>query len=226
MGGIYFIFIFFFLSLSLLILPPKQIYPAVRVLFRIQLLLMGVTIETFGLENVNPLKSYLFMGNHQSMFDLFAIPAAIPVHAVGLEAAYHFSLPFWGYLIRKWGNIPVYRKDLARSIISLKTAGSIIASGTSIVVLPEGHRTLTGKMGAFKKGPFHLALEAGADILPFFINGLFEYKSKKGWKLNPTTATIRFGTPIPYISFMNDNVETVKKRVRCAMDQLEADSKQ
>jgi 1-acyl-sn-glycerol-3-phosphate acyltransferase len=223
-GGLYFVLIFFVLSVALLLFPPRRIYPSVQFIFRIQLFLMGVTIEVSGLETYNHSRPHLFMGNHQSMFDLFAIPVGIPVHVVGLEAAYHFSLPLWGYLIRKWGNIPVYRNDLARSITSLETARRVMASGTSMVVLPEGHRTLSGKMGEFKKGPFHLALDAGADIIPFFINGLFEFKSKNSWKLNPTRVTLKFGTPIPYESFKNNSLDTVKKRIRCAMEQLEEES--
>jgi len=66
---------------------------------------MGVNVRILGLENVDQKHSYIVMGNHESLFDIFALPAALPMHLVCVEAAYHFSLPLWGYLTRKWGNL-------------------------------------------------------------------------------------------------------------------------
>ena len=153
------------------------------------------------------------MGNHQSLFDIFAIPAAVPMHFVAVEAASHFSFPIWGWLTRKWGNIPMPRKDLPKAIESIKKARKVIVSGTSIGILPEGTRTLTGEIGEFKKGPFHLALAAQADILPFALCGLFEYNNKLSWTLNPATVYVKFGRPIPYGSFKDSSVEELKDTV-------------
>ena len=133
---------------------------------------MGLRLSVNGKEYINKNQPYLIMGNHQSLFDVFVIPAAIPICFVGIEAAYHFSFPVWGYLIRKWGCIPIERENLEKAILSLDQARKTLADGMSIGVLPEGHRTRTGEMGPFKKGPFYLAKEAGADILPFGIHGL------------------------------------------------------
>jgi 1-acyl-sn-glycerol-3-phosphate acyltransferase len=155
----------------MILFSTKKIYPAVRILARMQLLIMGVNVRILGLENIDQKHSYIVMGNHESLFDIFALPAAVPMYWVGVEAASHFSLPFWGYLTRKWGNIPIQRKDKAEAIKALEKAKQVIKSGTSILILPEGHRTLTGKIAMFKKGPFHLAKEAKADILPFAFIG-------------------------------------------------------
>jgi 1-acyl-sn-glycerol-3-phosphate acyltransferase len=96
------------------------------------------------------------MGNHQSLFDLFVIPAAIPLTYVAVEAAYHFSIPLWGSLVTRWGCIPIHRRNLEKAKESLETAQQQLAAGPSIIILSEGHRTLTGRLGPFKKGPFHL----------------------------------------------------------------------
>jgi 1-acyl-sn-glycerol-3-phosphate acyltransferase len=213
-GGICFSGIFLIVALALLFFSPRTIYPAVHILARLQLFVMGLRLKIDGYQNFDPRHSYLIMGNHESLFDLLAIPAAIPMHVVAIEAAYHFSLPLWGYLIKKWGVIPIHRRDLTKAMASLDQAAAVLQSGISIVVLPEGHRTLTGKIGEFKKGPFHLARAARADILPFALSGLFEYCSKQGWHLMPRTARVLFGEPIPYDTFKNDPVEEIQRKVR------------
>ncbi|MFC1812974.1 lysophospholipid acyltransferase family protein, partial [Thermodesulfobacteriota bacterium] len=103
--------------------------------------------------------------------------------------------------------------DLPKAIESINKARKVISSGTSIGILPEGTRTLTGEIGEFKKGPFHLALAAQTDILPFALCGLFEYHNKLSWTLNPTTVYVKFGRPIPYESFKNNSVEELKNKV-------------
>lgn len=133
--------------------------------------------------------------------------------AGGIEADYHFSIPLWGYLTRKWGNIPITRENRALAIRALDGATRILRAGTSIVVLPEGHRTLNGQVGPFKKGPFHLALATGADILPFAVSGLYEYRSKEGWHLSPRTANVAFGAPIAYESYKDSTVDDILFRV-------------
>jgi len=212
-GLLYFALAALLIAVGLLIVSSKKIYPFLRFLFRVQLMIMGVSLKVIGLENFDHRKSYIIMGNHQSLFDIFAIPAAVPMHFVAVEAASHFSFPIWGWLIRKWGNIPLPRKDLPKAIESINKARKVIASGTSIGILPEGTRTLTGEIGKFKKGPFHLALAARAGILPFALCGLFEYNNKLSWTLNPSTVYVKFGKPIPYESFKNNSVEELKNKV-------------
>ena len=213
-GALFFLGFFCIIALGMILFSPKKIYPTVRILARLQLLIMGVNLKILGLENVDPAHSYLVMGNHQSLFDLFAVPAALPMHAVGVEAAYHFTLPLWGYLTRKWGNIPIQRKDKTKAIKAIEKAKQVIKSGTSIVILPEGHRTRSGKIEAFKKGPFHLAKEAKADILPFAFVGLYEFNRKHSWQLNPQTVSVAFGKPIPYASFKDLTIDALKEHVR------------
>lgn len=221
-GALFFLVFFCIIALGMILFSPKTIYPAVRILARIQLLITGANLRTLGLENVDQKHSYIVMGNHESLFEIFALPAAFPMHGVAVEAARHFSLPLWGYLTRKWGNIPIQRKNKTEAVKSLEKAKQVIKSGTSIFILPEGHRTLTGKIETFKKGPFHLAKEAKADILPFAFIGLYEFKNKNSWHLHPRTVSVVFGKPIPYDSFKNLTIDTLKENVRKKIIELKA----
>ena len=214
--------LFLIVAVGLILFNAKTIFPMIRILARNQLRLMGLRLKVVGQEYFQMGRTYLMMGNHESLFDVFAVPAALPTHAVGLEAAYHFKIPLWGYLIRKWGNIPIYRNDLPRAIKSLQKAGNVLGTGTAVILLPEGHRTLTGQIGEFKKGPFHLVKASKVDILLFILNGLYEFNHKNSWRLNPGTAHVVFGAPIPYRTIEHLTVEEIRDKVRAEMIELKA----
>jgi len=128
-----------------------------------------------------------------------------------VEAAYHFNLPVWGYLIRKWGCIPIQRDNLKKAFTSLETARKTLISGMSIAILPEGHRTLTGEMSSFKKGPFHLAKGAKVDILPFAITGLYDYHKKGSFLLKPGEVRVNIGEPILYDEFEDLSIKELRQ---------------
>ncbi|CCK80145.1 lysophospholipid acyltransferase family protein [Desulfobacula toluolica] len=210
-GGIFFLVSAFILVLCLFTLSRETTFTMARRLFKILIRVMGIRLIVTGKEYIIPDQPYLIMGNHQSLFDIFVIPAAIPLCFVGVEASYHFSLPVWGYLIRKWGCIPIKRNNLENAILSLETAKKALLSGISIGILPEGHRTLTGEMKPFKKGPFHLAKDAHTDILPFGIKGLFDYNRKGSLILNPGVVMVNIGKPISHEEFQNLSIEELQQ---------------
>ncbi len=212
-GGTYFLFTFIILAACMFILPRKTTFTIARILFHILIRIMGIKLIVAGTEHIKENRSYIIMGNHQSLFDIFVIPAAIPLCFVGVEAAYHFSLPVWGYLIRKWGCIPIERNNLENAIKSLEKAKKTLLSGMNIGILPEGHRTLTGELMPFKKGPFHLAKTAETDILPFGISGLFDFNKKGSLKLTPGIVNVTIGQPILYDSYKHMTVEQLQQHL-------------
>jgi len=213
-GSLYFFFTFIILFICLYLLPKDKTFATARALFTVLLKIMGIRLTVAGREHIDRQGTYLIMGNHQSLFDVFVIPVAIPLTIVAVEAAYHFSFPLWGRMVKRWGNIPIARRNIRKAIASLEKAGEVLVSGTSIGILPEGHRTLTGEIGEFKKGPFHLALQAKADILPFAINGLFEYNAKSSLRLNPGPVHVTIGRPLGYEQFKACSVEELRDLVR------------
>ena len=107
---------------------------------------------------------YFYLFNHQSLLDQFVIGAIVKEYLSAVGGDFQFKWPIWGRLIRRIGAIPIVREDLAKAIYSLSLAEVEIKNGTSFMISPEGTRTLTGKMGEFKKGPFHLSLNTGVTI--------------------------------------------------------------
>ncbi|MCU0285144.1 MAG: 1-acyl-sn-glycerol-3-phosphate acyltransferase [Acidobacteria bacterium] len=170
---------------------------------------VGIRLQISGLENIDPQKQYILMMNHVNSMDPFVFYARYPGKARGIEEESHFNWPFYGWLIRRIGQIPISRKDGRKALISLKKAGELIRShkDISIMILPEGTRTLTGKLGEFKKGGFLIALEAGLDILPMIQIGAFEFKRKGSWLLRPGIVRVVIEKPISTSGYSRKNMD-------------------
>jgi 1-acyl-sn-glycerol-3-phosphate acyltransferase len=107
------------------------------------------------------------------------------------------SIPILGTAMKMGGFIPVERgsrRDAAQA--SVAAAAKAIADGLSIVVFPEGTRAVDGRLASFKKGPFFLAMQAGAPIVPVAISGTETMMRKGSSLVTPGVATIRMLAPI------------------------------
>ena len=78
-------------------------------------------------------------------------------------------------------------------------------------------RTLTGEMGPFKKGGFHLAINTGAEILPFTISGCYERFTPGDWRITPGTVTLEWGEAIPTEGYSKETMEALMDRVKTAI---------
>ncbi len=190
---------FLITGLILSFLFPPQIYdPWLKFLLRFLFKLMFIRVEVEGTEYIKSGKIYLFMANHTSIFDIPILGGFIPTFVRGIEAKRQFKWPLYGWAIRRLGNIPIERKSVHNSIKSINIAAKKIQNGLSIVVLPEGHRTLDGKLRQFKKLPFYLAKQAKVDIIPLGISGFFTLNRKGTYLITPTPVKIKFGEPISH----------------------------
>lgn len=198
----------------LLIFPAPKIFPLARWLCRNQLRFMGCRLEDLGTENVPDDHACLLLGNHESLFDVFAIGGSLQRFAVGLEAAHHFRMPVWGRITHAWGQLPLPEGRMAEARGTFEQAAEVLASGTDVIILPEGHRTRTGTLGDLKKGAFHMALATKADILPFVQQGLYEFHNTHSWRLFPQRLRVIYGKPIPYESYKDSSVEELREQVR------------
>lgn len=114
---------------------------------------------------------FVVMSNHQSHYDIPMLYHALGGSMRMVAKKELFALPVFGRAIRDAGMIEVDRGDRERAIRSLNGAKAQLASGMDIWIAPEGTRSVTGELLAFKKGGFILALETEAPILPVTIQG-------------------------------------------------------
>ncbi len=195
-GGLYFVCLCFITIFLTLFLKPETFDPFLKKSFKLLFMIIFVKVRVEGEENVAPNQTYLFMANHVSLFDIPLLAAYIPTFVRAVEALRQFKWPVYGWAIRRLGNIPIDRKNIHASIRSMKKTEQVLKKGKSIAILPEGHRTLDGRLGPFKKLPFHLAKQANVPIIPIGLSGLFQLKNKGSWVIRPRPITIRFGRPV------------------------------
>lgn len=202
------------LILLMFLVPPRYLHPLVRFFSRFILISTGTVLKVNGKKRLQRSKAYILMPNHQSILDVFILGAVVYRYMTGLGAAYQFDLPLWGTILRRWGIIPIPRKDLPRAIESIDLARKKLEAGIPVMVAPEGTRTLDGKIGEFKKGPFHLSLGSRADIIPMLIQGAFEIKPMMDWRFHPGVVRVEIGDVIPYEEYEGMSVEELRDHVR------------
>lgn len=203
-----------FITLLALLFPPRIYNDLGRALLRFLVWLYGGRVRVEGLERLDRSKTYLFMPNHVSLFDVPLVGGYLPFFARGVEAAEQFKWPLIGWFVRSIGNIPIERSSAHASWASLERAAEDIRAGKSIIIMPEGTRTRTGALGPFKKLPFRLAQMAGVDIVPIGTSGLYRFKSRVSWIVRPGPILLKVGAPLPYDEIKSKSVEEVTALVR------------
>ena len=158
--------------------------------------ILFIRIEVLGEENIDPSKNYLFMSNHVSMFDIPLLITFIPVPFWGIQASSHFKVPVFGWVLKKYGNLPIDRSSPRASLKTMMDAVEKIKSGKNIMILPEGTRSMHKEMGEFKKLPFVMAKRANVGIIPIAFVGLWEINNKTSLMIHPRKMKMVFGKPI------------------------------
>lgn len=157
----------------------------------------GVQVQVEGIDNVRLDEPQIFASNHVSWFDVWTLAASIPKRNRFVAKKELEKIPLFGRAWKAAGHISVDRGDRSSAIRSLKQAGDRLhKDNISVVIYPEGTRSRTGEMGAFKKGAFMLALNAGVDIVPVAILGTRAIMAAGGWRIRPGRIILRFGEPV------------------------------
>jgi len=131
-------------------------------------------ISVKGRENIQRGQSYVFVSNHQGAFDIFLIYGFIHVPIKWMMKISLMKIPFVGTACRAAGFIFVDNSTPRKAAMSVRNAERCLRGGVSVVVFPEGSRTLDGKMRPFKKGAFQIAVDQHLPIIPLTVNGSFE----------------------------------------------------
>jgi 1-acyl-sn-glycerol-3-phosphate acyltransferase len=195
-GTLYFILFLKFALIVSFIFPPRRYDPWLKAMLRFFFRIIWVQVEVEGLEKVKSGNTNLFMANHVSLFDIPLLGGFVPGFVRGVEATRQHQWLFYGWVMRRLGNIPIDRENIHHSIKTINNTIPLIKDGLSMIILPEGHRTLDGNLRTFKKLPFYLAKQVNCQIVPIGLSGLFHLKRKGSWIIRPTTIKIKFGDPV------------------------------
>jgi 1-acyl-sn-glycerol-3-phosphate acyltransferase len=139
----------------------------------------------------------ILVANHVSWFDVLALAAYLPGHAVFVAKKELEAVPFFGRAAAACGQIFIDRSDRNRAVESLAVARrQLEKSSPTVIMFPEGTRSASGELQPFKKGAFVLAIQSGVDVVPAAISGSREIMKKGSLLIRPGTVRVRFGTSI------------------------------
>jgi 1-acyl-sn-glycerol-3-phosphate acyltransferase len=178
----------------------RDIGPLYRVAMRIMRLgtrAAGIRVEVAGREHLPANRSVIFMSNHVSNLDPPVLMPELPGRSAVLLKRSLMNIPILGTAMRMAKFIPVdrgSRVDAAKA--SIAAAADALRSGLHILVFPEGTRSRDGRLSALKKGPFFLAEDTRAPIVPIVISGTQHMMSKGSFAVAPGVARIEFLKPI------------------------------
>ena len=184
--------------LSTLVDPSGRMHHRIALAWsRVGLLAARVRLTVEGRELIPDDGPMIFMGNHQSNFDIMALFQAAPRRFAWLAKEELFKVPVFGNSMKSAGYIPINRGDGRDALRSLDRAAQLISAGASVAIFPEGTRSTDGQLLEFKRGGFILAAKAGVPIVPFSVSGSREVNPPDNFLfLRPGGIRVRFGRPI------------------------------
>ncbi len=173
-----------------------------------------IKVTVKGFSNIAPGRSYIFMSNHQSNFDIPVLLSKLTIQFRWLAKAELFKIPLFGLAMQKAGYISIDRFNRESAIESLEEAAGIIKDKASVCIFPEGTRSRDGNVGPFKKGGFVLAVDAGIPIVPVIIHGTWRIMSKKGFRIKPGNVVLEIHKPIETTDYTRKTKEDLMEKVR------------
>lgn len=213
-----------FVALSTIILSPllpnsKLAYYPARWWARITCRLCFVRVKVYGLEKLNPLQSYVFALNHQSLFDIFAVYGWLPCIFKWMMKSELRKIPLVGKACESAGHIFIDRSSPIAAKHSIEKAETHLKNGVSLVVFPEGTRTYTGEMGKFKRGAFRVATDLSLPIVPVTLSGSFDRMPRNTFNVTPGTIEMHIHQPIDVVPYLPDNTSVLIQNTR---DQIQS----
>jgi len=177
--------------------------------------ILGIRIETDGLDAVEKDKPYIFMSNHLSFLDgpllYFIIPQ--PVRVILKKEI--FRIPVIGMGMKQVGFVPVDRKGIRSGKKSIDRASRLMKDkGYSFLIFPEGTRSRDGRLQEFRRGGFFLALASQCPIVPISIQGTYQLMPKGSFLVKRGNIEVSFHSPISVRPYGRDDLHVLLEKVR------------
>jgi 1-acyl-sn-glycerol-3-phosphate acyltransferase len=171
-------------------------------------------LQVRGRERIRPDETYVMVSNHLSLLDILVLFRLFR-HFKWVSKIENFRVPCIGWNMSMNGYVKLRRGDRASVVQMMQDCDKLLGEGNSIMMFPEGTRSPTGRMRAFKPGAFELALRNRLPILPIAIEGTANALPKRGFVLrgrHPLALTVL--DPIPYESFAGQDAVELAEQVR------------
>jgi 1-acyl-sn-glycerol-3-phosphate acyltransferase len=181
----------------------------------------GVRVSVSGLERLDPRRSYVLAANHQSIYDIPILFAALPLQLRIVAKASLGSFPFLGWHLQRTGHLLVNRKNPGADIVDKMKR--LVGEAHSLIVFPEGTRSADGRVGRFKKGSFVVAIDAQLPVVPVSVAGSRHVMGKGRLMVRPGHVRVTVHEPISTAAVTRQQViefgNHVRDVVRSAVDE-------
>ena len=191
-----------------------QVLALARLWSRVILGVPGVKLEVTMRARLEPGRPYIFMANHASMVDIWAVFVTIPASFRFIAKKQLARIPLFGWAMAAGRFIFIDRQNAVAARRSMEEAARRIRSGQSVVIFPEGTRTRDGRLLPFKKGGFHLAIDSGAAIVPVAIRGSRAIMPRGAALIRAGTVAVEVDEPIPTDGMTASDREALMVKVR------------
>jgi 1-acyl-sn-glycerol-3-phosphate acyltransferase len=214
LSGLFFFSVCPVLILLGIFIDPRKNDAPQRWLSRTSVRLAGARVEVRRSPGFDPNRTCFFVSNHVNLFDPFVVYSVVPQFMRGLELESHFRVPVYGWLMKRFGNVPVPEVNRPSDLKRMwRLTRAALDQGVSLVVFPEGGRTVTGRVGPFHDGVFRMAQDFGTPITPVSIIGAFTFNRKTSWILRPSTIVVWFHETIETGDYSRRDVPELRDKV-------------
>jgi 1-acyl-sn-glycerol-3-phosphate acyltransferase len=214
LSGLFFFSVCPVLILLGIFIDPRKNDAPQRWLSRTSVRLAGARVEVRRSPGFDPNRTCFFVSNHVNLFDPFVVYSVVPQFMRGLELESHFRVPVYGWLMKRFGNVPVPEVNRPSDLKRMwRLTRAALDQGVSLVVFPEGGRTVTGRVGPFHDGVFRMAQDFRTPITPVSIIGAFTFNRKTSWILRPSTIVVWFHETIETGGYSRRDVPELRDKV-------------
>jgi 1-acyl-sn-glycerol-3-phosphate acyltransferase len=198
--------------------PAQRVNILGRLYCTVQIALTGSRWKAVVHPKVDPNRPYIFVQNHTNHFDHVMLYNATPHYKQGLELESHFKYPFYGWFMKARGTIPVKRGERGQTSDLVERMRREVEEGRSILAFPEGTRSRTGRVTAFRTGIFYIARELGVPIVPVAVTGSFDMMRPGSLIIRPgADITVYCEEPVETAGASEADVPRIAERVRSAV---------
>ncbi len=189
---------------------------------KIVLFMTGIRVTVHGSERLEDGKPHIYVANHMSWFDVPTLSSFLP-RAKFVAKAELFGLPIFGAAMRAVGMVPIERQNRKAAFGAYDEAAKRIREGNSVVVFPEGTRGEEYPLRPFKKGPFVLAISAGAPVVPVLVHGTREVMARHSLLVRPGRVDVHLLEPVDVQGYGYEDRDALANAVRSRIaDALES----
>lgn len=175
--------------------------------------LAGGTVDVRGEEHIPEDTPVVFIGNHQSYFDIPILLGFVDKRKAFISKIEILAVPGLAGWMKLMQCTFLDRKNMRQSVRAMREAVQTVRDGHPLVIFPEGTRSRGNTVGEFKAGSFKLALQAGVPIVPFTLDGSWRLFEEKG-KIQNSHVRLTIHPPIPTADLSREEAAALPAKVR------------